>query len=245
MILYHHQRRVDFHTTVRWNETNKLLKVAFPMDLVAAKATFEIPFGALERPMNRNTSWEQAQFEVCGHRFADVSEGNYGVSLMNDCKYGYDVKEGTLRLSLLRAPKWPDHSADQGEHEFTYSLYPHELDWRSAQVVRKAAELNHPVIVEASHVKKGPLPSVHSFIRLESRHVMLEAVKQAEDGTGTVLRLYESAGCRETVTIRLPRVPEQVWLTNLLEEEEQEIGLTDGAIELDFRPFEIKTLKWR
>ena len=97
--MFHHQRRVDFKTRVDWNESHKLLKVAFPADLVAAKATYEIPFGALERATHNNTSWERAQFEVCGHRWADLSEGNSGISLLNDCKYGYDIKDRTIRLS--------------------------------------------------------------------------------------------------------------------------------------------------
>ena len=149
IVLYHHHKRVDFKTHVQWNEEHKLLKVAFPFDIIASKASYEIPFGALERPTHTNTSWEQAQYEVCGHRWADLSEGSYGIALLNDCKYGYDIKGSIMRLSLLRAPKWPDISADQGEHEFTYSIYPHEQDWRSAHVVRKAAELNHPVTLAA------------------------------------------------------------------------------------------------
>ncbi|MFP4977588.1 alpha-mannosidase [Paenibacillus sp. CN-4] len=143
LVLYRRDRRIDFRTQVSWNEANKLLKVGFPIDVVTSKATYEIPFGALERVTHRNTSWEQAQYEVCGHRFADVSEYGYGVSLLNDCKYGYDTQGSTIRLSLLRAPKWPDVTADLGEHEFTYSLYPHEGDWRAAHTLRKAAELNH------------------------------------------------------------------------------------------------------
>ena len=170
------------------------MKVGFPIGVVAEKATYEIPFGTIERPTHRNTSWEQAQYEVCGHRFADVSEHGYGVSLINDCKYGYDVQDSTIRLSLLRAPKWPDVTADLGEHEFTYSLYPHNGDWRSAGIVRKAAELNHDLPWVRTSSKKGSQPAVHSFIPFESDHVILDTVKPAEDGTGYVLRMYESAG---------------------------------------------------
>lgn len=151
LVLYRRDRRIDFRTKVSWNEANKLLKVGFPIDVVTNKATYEIPFGALERVTHRNTSWEQAQYEVCGHRFADVSEHGYGVSLLNDCKYGYDTQGSTIRLSLLRAPKWPDVTADLGEHEFTYSLYPHEGDWRAAHTLRRAAELNHTPVVWLAH----------------------------------------------------------------------------------------------
>lgn len=250
MVLYSHQKRVDFKTRVQWNESHKLLKVAFPVDIVANKATYEIPFGALERPTHRNTSWEQAQYEVCGHRWADLSEGDYGVSLLNDSKYGYDIKGGTMRLSLLRAPKWPDQSADQGEHEFTYSLYPHEQDWRAAHVVRKAAELNHPVIpvraptggFQAADVEL--LPAEQSMIKFESRSVILDTVKPEERGEGTIMRFYESAGSRECISVRMPRPPKRVCIVNLLEEEMEELAVTDGFLHLDFKPFEIKSVKY-
>src|SRR5699024_2578924 len=111
--------------TVDWQETHKLLKVAFPVNIHASSATYEIPFGSITRPTHNNTSWEQAQFEVSGQRWADLSEGNYGVSLLNDSKYGYDIKGNIMRLSLLRSPKWPDEHADIAHHAFTYSLYPH------------------------------------------------------------------------------------------------------------------------
>ncbi len=250
IILYHHQKRVDFKTRVQWNEDHKLLKVAFPIDIVSTKATFEIPFGAVERPTHNNTSWEQAQYEVCGHRWADLSEGGYGVSLLNDCKYGYDIKDGTIRLSLLRAPKWPDVSADLGEHEFTYSLYPHEQDWRGAQVVRKAAELNHPAIVvsipaagDSALTGQGALPHEQSMIPLESRSVMLDTMKAAELGDGTIFRFYESSGSRESVSIRLPKSPSRVCIVNLLEEEIEHLGVDDGILRLEFKPFEIKSIK--
>jgi alpha-mannosidase len=250
IILYHHERRVDFKTNVEWHEDHKLLKVAFPIDVVAAKATYEIPFGALERPTHNNTSWEQAQYEVCGHRWADLSEGGYGVSLLNDCKYGYDIKDRVIRLSLLRAPKWPDATADRGEHEFTYSLYPHEQDWRAAQVVHRAAELNQPVIPVRIPLRndaatdEGAMPSERSILPFESRSVVLDTVKPAERGGGTVIRLYESTGSRDSVSIRLPISSGQVSLVNLLEEELEPLQTADGIVRLDFKPFEIKSIKY-
>ncbi|MBB3109679.1 alpha-mannosidase [Paenibacillus phyllosphaerae] len=246
MVLHHHTGRVDFNTSVQWHEKHKLLKVAFPLDLAAAKATYEIPFGALERPTHTNTSWEQAQYEVCGHRWADLSEGDYGVSLLNDCKYGYDIKGQTMRLSLLRAPKWPDATADQGEHAFTYSILPHELDWRGAQVVRSAIELNHPAT--ALRVPEGAnderkLPGTQSLIGLQSRSVVLDTVKPAEKGTGTIVRLYESSGSRDRVTLRLPGQPSRSWIVNLLEDELKELDVKDGEVQLVFKPFEVLSIR--
>ncbi|XEC93745.1 alpha-mannosidase [Paenibacillus tarimensis] len=243
VVLYRRSRRIDFITKVRWAESHKLLKAAFPLDIVASKATYEIPFGALERPNHSNTSWEQAQFEVCGHRWADMSEGGGGVSLMNDCKYGYDIKGRTIRLSLLRAPKWPDLGADQGEHEFTYSIFPHEGDWRSAQVVRRALELNQPAIAVKVEGPGGKLPAELSWIGLDSEHVVLDTIKQAEDGNGTILRFYESSGGRETVSVKWRDPNSRVFAANLLEEEGEELPVSGGAFELSFKPFEIKTVK--
>ncbi|MGM1050026.1 MAG: alpha-mannosidase [Bacillota bacterium] len=243
MILYHQDRRIDFKTHVSWNESHKLLKVGFPIDVVTEKATYEIPFGSIERPTHRNTSWEQAQYEVCGHRFADVSEFGYGVSLLNDCKYGYDIQDSTIRLSLLRAPKWPDVTADLGEHQFTYSLYPHIGDWRQAGTVRKAAELNYELPVLPASPQQGTLPPTHSWIPFESQRVVLDTVKPAEDGSGVVLRWYESSGGRDSVTLTWPHPFSKVYLSNALEEEIEILPTTEGTISLQFAPYEIKTVK--
>ncbi len=242
LILYAHDRRIDFKTHVDWNEAHKLLKVGFPVDVVTNKATYEIPFGALERPTHRNTSWEQAQYEVCGHRFADVSEHGYGVSVLNDCKYGYDVQGSTIRLSLLRAPKWPDATADLGTHDFTYSLYPHQGDWRSAHTLRKAAELNTAVVAIAAKANRGPLLSTGSFIEFNGQHVVLDTVKPSEDGRGSILRLYESSGGREVVQLIWKQQYSEVYLSNALEDKLELVNHHQGEFELDFAPFEIKTL---
>jgi len=259
IFLYNDHRRIDFKTDVEWNESHKLLKVSFPVDLVAEQATYEIPFGALERTMNRNTSWDQAQYEVCGHRWADISEGNYGVSLLNDCKYGYDIKDCNMRLSLLRAPKWPDKGADLGHHEYTYSLLPHGGNWREAHIVRAAAELNQPAshriidskvtdeqVQQASHVQENVSSPLFSY---DSEHVILDTIKPAEDGQGTIIRLYESSGSRGKAQIQLPAQAEDttdhvITLVNILEDHLATLTVNDHLVELHFKPYEIKTLKW-
>ncbi|GHH97869.1 alpha-mannosidase [Neobacillus kokaensis] len=242
MILSHHSKRIDFQTKVDWQEQHKLLKVAFPVDVVSNKATFEIPFGSVERATHTNTSWEKAQFEVCGHRFADLSETGYGVSLLNDCKYGYDVKQNILRLSLLRAPKWPDPGADLGDHEFTYSLLPHEGDWREAEVVKRGYELNHPVVVVSSSSHKGNLPGSHSFIETKSKHVILDTVKTSEDGTGITLRMYESGGGREEMQLKLVKPVHSANETNLLEEKQAVLTVQGNKLSSSLKPFEVKTI---
>ncbi|NGZ77635.1 alpha-mannosidase [Saccharibacillus alkalitolerans] len=244
LIFYKHDRRIDFKTHVSWHEAHKLLKVAFPVDVLAEKATYEIPFGSLERPTHRNTSWEQAQFEVCGHRFADVSERGYGVSLLNDCKYGYDIQGSTLRLSLLRAPKWPDAQADLGEHDFTYSLYPHAGSWVHADTVRAAAALNQELPVVRTTAHAGDLGARMSLIAFTGEHVILDTVKPAEDGSGIIVRMYESAGGRETVGLNWRHAFERAVLSGALEEDGEELELQgSAAVFLSFKPYEIKTVK--
>lgn len=245
VIFYKYDRRIDFKTHVSWHEAHKLLKVAFPVDVLTEKATYEIPFGSLERATHRNTSWERAQFEVCGHRFADVSERGYGVSLMNDCKYGYDIQGSVMRLSLLRAPQWPDVQADIGEHDFTYSLYPHPGDWRSANTVQAAAALNQEIPVVRTTAHEGDLTPNLSALVYTGEHVVLDTVKPAEDGTGVIVRLYESAGGRETVMLNWRQTFERAVLSGALEEDGEEIELLEGvAVSLDFKPYEIKTVKF-
>ncbi len=245
VIFYKYDRRIDFKTHVSWHEAHKLLKVAFPVDVLTEKATYEIPFGSLERATHRNTSWERAQFEVCGHRFADVSERGYGVSLMNDCKYGYDIQGSVMRLSLLRAPQWPDVQADIGEHDFTYSLYPHAGDWRSANTVQAAAALNQEIPVVRTTVHEGDLSPSMPALLYTGEHVILDTVKPAEDGTGVIVRLYESAGGRESVMLNWRQGFDRAVLSGALEEDGEEIELIEGvAVALDFKPYEIKTVKF-
>ncbi|SFF17758.1 alpha-mannosidase [Paenibacillus algorifonticola] len=259
MIIPIHDRCIEFRTYVDWQENHKLLKVAFPLGMVSGKATYEIPFGALERTTHRNTSWEQAQYEVCGHRWADLSEHGYGVSLLNDCKYGYDIKDAVLRLSLLRAPSWPDAAADRGEHVFTYALYPHEGSWQQAQTVRVAAGLNEPLRAikansasntdTASDTVKESLGFEHSWIDLASDQVILDTVKPAEDGSGIVLRLYEAAGGRSEAVIglsgKLLAAGERFAAAevNILEDRLADLTMSGGRLRLSFNPFEIKTIK--
>ncbi|MGG6310941.1 alpha-mannosidase [Paenibacillus macerans] len=243
LVFYKHTGRVDFITKADWHEDHKALKAAFPVDVLATQATYEIPFGALARPTHRNTSWEQAQFEVCGHRFADLSENGYGVSLLNDCKYGYDIQDGVMRLTLLRAPSWPDKQADRGEHTFTYSLYSHAGDWRQGGVVREAAELNEALQAIATDAHAGIRGTSHAWLSFAGEHVQLDTIKKAEDGSGTIIRMYECGGGRDTAVLQ--ELPETVRITevNLLEDETDLLRAVDGQLTLQFRPYQVRTIK--
>ena len=237
--------RIDFITRVDWHEKRTLMKVAFEVDVLSPKATYEIQFGAIERPTHQNTSWDRAKFEVPAHRWADLSETGYGVSLMNDCKYGHSIIGNVMRLSLLRSPISPDPNADQGEHLFTYSLYPHKGDWREAETVRRAYELNVPLITVLEPAHPGELPSSGWFARLDAPTVVIDTVKKAEDSDDLIMRLYESQGWRGKVRIRFGERPKEVFECNLMEEDDQKLEMGDGELEIFIKPFEVKTLKLR
>ncbi len=251
MCLYDHLARIDFVTHADWRERQVLLKAAFPVAVRSPQATFEIQFGAVERPTHRNTSWEQEKFEVCAHRWADLSEAGYGVSLLNDCKYGYDVRDNVLRLTLLRGPESPDPDADRGQHEFTYSLFPHAGDWSEGETVRSAWELNVPIVCLAcGDGSNRPVdhalaaPAAQSFFEV-SGPAILETIKPAEDGDGWILRLYEPNGGRGTVTLRSGRPWKQVVACNLVEENGEALGTDGQAVSFPVGPFEIVALRVR
>jgi alpha-mannosidase len=243
IILYAGVPRVDVKTQVEWHEKHILLKVAFPLSAHSDKATYEIPYGAVERPTTRNTPAEQAQFEVPAYRWADISDANHGLSLLNDCKYGYDAKGNVLRLSLLRSPEWPDPHADEGHHEFTYSLYPHAGSWKDALTIRRGYELNYKLIALTPGRHEGKLPAEHSFVQTKSDNIIVTAVKKAEDDQSLVVRFYEWAGKQGDVQIQLPAGASSASETNLMEKPLGPLSVASGTVEVPTKPYEIKTVK--
>ena len=240
--LYAHAPRVDFVTRVEWHETRVLLKAAFPVTVRASNATYEIAFAAIERPTHHNTSWDRARYEVAAHRWADLSEGNYGVSLLNDCKYGYDTKDDVLRLSLLRSPIDPDPEADQGRHAFTYSLYPHGGDWRNG-TLEQAHELNNPLTAVVVAATKGPLPSADSFASVDADNVVIDAVKRHEDSNAIIVRVYEAFGQRGDVKLTFGRTPKAVTECDLMEENDTPVTLRGATVSFAVTPCDIRTFK--
>jgi alpha-mannosidase len=243
--LYPNSRRIDFVTEVDWQERQTLLKVAFPVDIHNGRATAEIQWGNIERPTHRNTSWDSARFETCAHKWVDLSEGNYGVALLNDCKYGYDIHGRVMRLTLLKGAISPDPNADLGKHEFTYSLLPHAGGWFEGNVHREAYELNYPLLVRPNFqsVENGELRT-QSLVELESEtNVILETIKKAEDTEALVVRLYECANSRSSFRLHFPFPISQVYEANLLEEEIGAVKFTLGSSEFSGQllPYQIKT----
>lgn len=222
--------RLEFKTEIDWHDRRLLLKARFPLAIRNDFATFECAHGVVRRSTLRNTSWDEAQFEVAGHRFADLSEYGYGVALLNDGKYGHHAIGNELGLTLLRSPVFPDPLADEGRQSFTYALLPHQGDWLSGGVLAEAEDLNQPLLHR--FVSAGS-ESEWQAVSLEGLQLGLSALKPTEDGEGLLLRLYEPAGARGRAEIGLPGGWELQSAVDLLEQ-------PSGAAESDFRPFQLR-----
>ncbi|MCF8002546.1 MAG: alpha-mannosidase [Halanaerobiales bacterium] len=243
MIIYADKRRIDFKTEVDWKEEQILLKTAFPIDVRTTKANYEIQFGNVQRNTHWNTSWDYAKFEVVGHKWADLSEGDYGVSLLNDCKYGYDIKDQTMRLTLIKSGVYPDPEADQNHHSFTYSLYPHGGNWFEADTAKEAYELNYPVKNVKVDGKNGTEPTEKSYVDVKEQSTILETVKKAEYSDELILRFYEYGNRRDTVKVKLDNEIKSIHECNLVEENINEVENNKSEFEFKIKPYEIKTFK--
>ncbi|HEY3289103.1 MAG TPA: glycoside hydrolase family 38 C-terminal domain-containing protein, partial [Anaerolineae bacterium] len=230
--------RLDFANEVEWHERHKFLKVEFPLDIRAEEATYEIQFGHLRRPTHVNTSWDIARFEVSAHHWADLSEPDFGVAMLNDCKYGYAVQTNVMRLSLLRSPKSPDPLADMGHHTFRYALLPHAGDLREAGVIEEGYRFNIPLIIKSTAEPVGTT----SFFGISAGNVIIDTVKKAEDSNAIVVRLYEAHGKRATARLTSTLPVKVATLTNLLEETQTAAYWADGGVNLSFTPFQIVTV---
>ena len=238
---YAHSRRIDFETTVDWREHQHLLKVHFPTTVHSDEATFEIQFGNLKRKVHTNTSWDVARFESCGQKWMDFSEGHYGVSLLNDCKYGHSVKDGCIALTLIKSGIEPNPMADQETHMFTYALYPHKEDWKAAGTVREAYRLNLPALA----VQGGEAGKEYSLVSVNMPNIVLETVKRAEDGDGWIVRMYESENALTDACLTWNRPIASVEACNCLEEPGEKLAATGGQIPFTIKPYEIKTFRIR
>ena len=238
---YANTRRIDFETVVDWKLHQHLLKAEFPLDIHTDEATFDVQFGNVTRKVHANTSWDKARFESCGQKWMDYSEGHYGVSLLNDCKYGHSVLEGVVALTLIKSGVEPNPNADVETHRFTYALYPHGETWKQAGTVQESYKLNQPAYV----LPAGTPGKTYSYAAVDKSNVILETVKQAEDGQGTILRLYECENARTKFTLTVPPTTTQASITNLLEEPQHPLTVTNGQIPCTLHPYEILTIRIR
>ena len=237
VIFHADSRRIDFETRAEWHEKHRLLKAAFPAEIRTTKATYDIQCGYVERPTHFNTSWDYARFEVVAHKWADISEDGYGVSLLNDCKYGHSVNDNVLRITLLKSGKYPDEEADMGSHEFTYALLPHKGTVTDGNTIEEATKLNLPLRMLAHKVWK-----TQSLFISNTRNIIIDAVKLAEEDETIILRIHECRGSHTSVVLRPSFEMKAYAPCNLLEEI---INEKQNAYQImsKFRPFEIQTFK--
>ncbi len=271
IVIRNDSRRIDFRTNADWHEHQILLKAAFPVNVDSGEINCEIQYGNIKRNLRRDNSWDKAKFECCAHRWMDISDerSEYGVAILNDCKYGYDAKENLMRLTLIKSGIFPNPNADQGEHEFTYSLFPHKGDFRKGEVIREAEELNRQQHFYLSGVE--PASSNHygyvaskfvrnvenSIIELDKENgVYIGAVKMAEESDDVIIRLYEGHG-QETEAGALVlkgllqnncekgnvEISECDLLENALKDAEVISCRYGEKVQLHFNPYEIKTLR--
>ena len=244
IVLYSDTDEVDVVNDIDWHETHVLLKAAFDLSASGPMATYEIPYGTIQRSTTRNNSWEDAKFEVPAIRWADLGDGKHGFSLLNESKYGYDAAGHTLRISLLRSPTDPDPNADHGHHHFSFALYPHAGDWKQALTVRRGYEYNYKLRATQVDAHAGALASRHSFVTVENHNVVLTALKKAEDSNALTLRFYEWAGEDGNVRIQVPKGATTARLANLLEQPEgSPLDVENGnTITVPTHPYEIVTV---
>lgn len=242
--VYKDIERVDFETVIDWKERDVLVKAAFPIEINASEATYEIQYGNVTRPTHNNTSWDVAAFEVCGHKWADLSEGDFGVSLLNNCKYGHDIKDGNMRLTLLKSSCDPNPDADKEMHYLTYSIYSHDGDWKQGNTSQKAYELNTPFITTVEEAHKGELPSELSLAKVNKDNVMIEVIKKAEDSNELIIRMYEFHNKRTDVTLEFFKDIKEIKECNLLEKDLEVLPSVGNKVNFTIKPYEIKTFKF-
>jgi alpha-mannosidase len=242
--LYAGADTVDVVNDIDWHETHVLLKAAFPLAASGPMASYEIPYGNIERPTTRNNTWEEARFEVPAMRWADLGDNQHGFSLINESKYGYDAKDNVLRLSLLRSPTWPDPDADRGHHHFSYALYPHAGTWKDARTERAGYEYNYRLKAMQVESHTGSLPAEHSYLSVAPENVVLTAVKKAEDDNGLIFRVFEWAGKQSEVTFTVPPGATAAIETNLMEKTVgTPLPLSGDKVTIPIHPYEILSIR--
>lgn len=235
---------IRFETDIDWHERRKMLRTAFPINVITDKVECDIQFGSLERSTTENTSWQNAQFEICAQKWLDVSQRDYGAAVLNNGKYGYRVKDATIDVNLLRSPCYPDTNADFGKHSFTYALYPHKGNRVEAKVSEQAYILNMPLsFAKVSTDGQVEAKPSAQLMHTELGTAVVESVKAAEDGKGIILRIYESAGADCSITIRPNFRFQRASVVDLIETEVTECSVSGGTISASLKPFEILSIK--
>jgi len=249
------QSYIEMNAEVEWRESMRFLKVEFPVDVRNTEASYETAFGIVRRPTHYNTTWDMAKFEVCCHKFADLSEHGYGVSILNDSKYGFATCGNLMRLSLLRAPKAPDANADMGRHHIRWAILPHQGDL-SSTTVRAAYNFNNPMKVLQTISPAAAAVNPLDIKLSGDPSLILDTVKRGEDdedvsrgelpkrkGRSVILRIYDSLGGTSRGVIETGLDVKGMWKTNVLEDDGEELKVEEGKVRIVLRPFEVATFR--
>ncbi len=242
-VLYPHTARIDIYYDVDWKEKNIAVKADYPVNVNTDKASFDIQFGSIERPATNNTLADFAQFEVCGHKWADLSDNSVGLSVMNDCKYGWTVKDSHIMPTLLRSAAHPNTSQDRERHTFVYALYPHAGSLSGCGTVNESYSLNDPLTALSQGENTGSMPGQFSLVSKDKSNIVIETVKKSEDGDFFIVRTYEAGNRHTTAKIKFAVDIDEISECDLLEENDKQLNFADNGIIIDYRPFEIKTFK--
>ena len=235
--------KIDFEVDADWHQKHQMVKVAFPVDINSDCASYEIQYGTVKRPTHKNTTWEAMKFEVSAHKYADLSEGNYGVAMLNDCKYGYDIHDGVMTLSLIKCATYPNPEADQGQMTCAYSICPHGGALNISNILAMAYDLNNPMIAVPTSGAVTSLPDIYAMVESDRENILCEVAKEAEDGQDLVLRLYECTNTKTSSRLTFGFDVSKVSLCDMMENEICELEITERGVDLDFHGFEIHTLK--
>ncbi|MBN2355816.1 alpha-mannosidase [candidate division KSB1 bacterium] len=256
VILYNHLDRIEFVTHADWWEDHVAMKVGFTVNARDTSATYEIPFGSIRRTTQRRTDWQLARHEVNMHKWCDLThrDGRYGISLLNRAKYGGDITDNVMRLTLLRSPTWPDPLADRGKHDIEYALYPHTGDWKSSGTMHKAYEYNYPLIARLVNRSSGTKPMRHSFATTDAKNVILHTIKVAEPDfiarasddrsrPAWILRLFEFEGKSTKIIVTMPQTIRKAMISDIMEQEGESVSAFSNKVKMDLEPYQIVTLK--
>ncbi len=241
--IYNDLQRIDVDYEADWHEDHVVLKADYPVDVNSTRATFDIQFGNIERSTTTNTTWEFAQFEESMHKWADLSDNGFGLSVINDCKYGCDVKNGHIRPTLFRCATRPNKIQDREHHSFSFSIYPHSKRANDSDVVKEGYNVNFPLYAIPQKAQAGTLASEYSLVSCDKENVVIETVKVAEDSDNIIVRAYETWNSKTPVTLTFCNEIESATECNLMEEEDEAVAFNGNTLSATFKPFEIKTFK--
>ena len=241
--IYNDLQRIDVDYEADWHEDHVVLKADYPVDVNSTRATFDIQFGNIERSTTTNTTWEFAQFEASMHKWADLSDNGFGLSVINDCKYGCDIKNGHIRPTLFRCATNPNHIQDREHHSFSFSIYPHSKRVNDSDVVKEGYNVNFPLYAIPQEAQEGTLAPEYSFVSCNKENVVIETVKVAEDSDNIIVRAYETWNSKTPLTLTFCDEILSATECNLMEEEDEAVAFNGNTLTATFKPFEIKTFK--